>query len=63
VLIVGAGPTGLMMARQLLRFGIPFRLIEKNGNETCSRSRITTLGLPAAMRGLTSIDDATKPRS
>lgn len=30
VLIVGAGPTGLMMACQLARLGIPFRIIEKN---------------------------------
>ncbi|MFN0201579.1 MAG: FAD-dependent monooxygenase [Bacteroidia bacterium] len=30
ILIVGAGPTGLMMACQLARFGVPFRIIEKN---------------------------------
>ncbi|HSX09140.1 MAG TPA: FAD-dependent monooxygenase [Candidatus Saccharimonadales bacterium] len=30
ILIVGAGPTGLMMACQLTVFGIPFRIIEKN---------------------------------
>src|SRR5689334_1616161 len=34
VLIVGAGPTGLMMACQLERFGIPYRIIEKNGGPT-----------------------------
>ena len=34
VLIVGAGPTGLMMACQLTRFGIPFRIIEKNSGAT-----------------------------
>jgi 2-polyprenyl-6-methoxyphenol hydroxylase-like FAD-dependent oxidoreductase len=34
VLIVGAGPTGLMMASQLARFGIPFRVIEKNAGPT-----------------------------
>jgi 2-polyprenyl-6-methoxyphenol hydroxylase-like FAD-dependent oxidoreductase len=34
VLIVGAGPTGLMMASQLARSGIPFRLIEKNAGPT-----------------------------
>src|SRR5690349_14985156 len=34
VLIVGAGPTGLMMACQLTRFGIPFRIIEKNSGPT-----------------------------
>jgi 2-polyprenyl-6-methoxyphenol hydroxylase-like FAD-dependent oxidoreductase len=34
VLIVGAGPTGLMMACQLQRFGISFRIIEKNAGPT-----------------------------
>lgn len=29
ILIVGAGPTGLMMACQLLRFGVSFRIIDK----------------------------------
>ncbi len=32
VLIVGAGPTGLMMASQLLRFGIRFRIIDKQAD-------------------------------
>src|SRR5262252_7531911 len=41
VLIVGAGPTGLMMACQLARFRIPFRLIEKNeGPTTQSRALV-----------------------
>src|ERR1700758_2046169 len=30
VLIVGAGPTGLSMAIELKRFGVPFRLVEKS---------------------------------
>lgn len=30
VLITGAGPTGLMMACQLSRYNIPFRIIDKN---------------------------------
>ncbi|MDN4526022.1 FAD-dependent monooxygenase [Fictibacillus fluitans] len=30
VLIVGAGPTGLVLALQLARFNIPFRIIEKH---------------------------------
>ena len=30
VLIVGAGPTGLMMACELERHNIPFRIIDKN---------------------------------
>jgi 2-polyprenyl-6-methoxyphenol hydroxylase-like FAD-dependent oxidoreductase len=34
VLIVGAGPTGLMMACQLERFNIPYRIIEKNAGPT-----------------------------
>jgi 2-polyprenyl-6-methoxyphenol hydroxylase-like FAD-dependent oxidoreductase len=29
ILIVGAGPTGLMMACQLLRFGVKFRILDK----------------------------------
>jgi 2-polyprenyl-6-methoxyphenol hydroxylase-like FAD-dependent oxidoreductase len=41
VLIVGAGPTGLMMASQLARFGIAFRIIEKNeGPTTQSRALV-----------------------
>lgn len=38
VLIVGAGPTGLMMACQLLRFGIPFRVVDSN-TERAKESR------------------------
>lgn len=34
VLIVGAGPTGLMAACQLARFGIPFRIIEQHTGPT-----------------------------
>ncbi len=41
VLIIGAGPTGLMMACQLARFGVPFRIIEKNeGPTTQSRALV-----------------------
>lgn len=36
VLIVGAGPTGLMMACELARHGIPFRIIDKNAERTLS---------------------------
>lgn len=32
VLIVGAGPTGLMLACQLVRFGISFRIIDKEAD-------------------------------
>lgn len=39
VLICGAGPTGLMMAAQLLRFGIDFLIVDsKNGPTTESRA-------------------------
>jgi 2-polyprenyl-6-methoxyphenol hydroxylase-like FAD-dependent oxidoreductase len=31
ILIVGAGPTGLVMALWLAKLGVPFRIIEKNG--------------------------------
>lgn len=34
VLIVGAGPTGLMMACQLTRFNIPFQIIDKQADRT-----------------------------
>ena len=34
VLIVGAGPTGLMMACELARHGIDFRLIDKKSVQT-----------------------------
>ena len=34
VLIVGAGPTGLMMAIELARHKIPFRIIDKNPERT-----------------------------
>lgn len=36
VLIVGAGPTGLMMGCELARHGIPFRIIDKNPARTLS---------------------------
>ena len=34
VVIIGAGPTGLSMAAQLLRFGIDFIILEKNAGTT-----------------------------
>ncbi|MBA3648271.1 MAG: FAD-dependent monooxygenase [Chitinophagales bacterium] len=34
VLIIGAGPTGLMLACQLTRLGIKFRIVEKNKGPT-----------------------------
>src|SRR5688500_4171125 len=34
VLIVGAGPTGLMAANQLMRFGIDFIIIDTKGGPT-----------------------------
>ena len=34
VLIIGAGPTGLMMACQLARFGISFRIMDKKERPT-----------------------------
>jgi 2-polyprenyl-6-methoxyphenol hydroxylase-like FAD-dependent oxidoreductase len=34
VLIIGAGPTGLMMAYQLARFGISFRIVDKKSEPT-----------------------------
>lgn len=41
ILIVGAGPTGLMAACQLVRHGVPFRIIDKNtGATTQSRALV-----------------------
>ena len=34
VLIVGAGPTGLALACQLIRYGINFRIIDKKETTT-----------------------------
>ena len=34
VLIVGAGPTGLMMANELARHGVSFRIIDKKSEAT-----------------------------
>lgn len=34
VLVVGAGPTGLSLACQLVRYGVDFRIVEKNENVT-----------------------------
>lgn len=34
VLIIGAGPTGLALACQLIRFGIDFVLVDRNGSTT-----------------------------
>jgi len=34
VVVVGAGPTGLSLACQLVRHGVDFRLVEKNGGVT-----------------------------
>ena len=34
VLIVGAGPVGLTLALELERFGVPYRIIEKNGGQS-----------------------------
>lgn len=34
ILIVGAGPTGLMMACELARYGVPYRIIDKKSEMT-----------------------------
>lgn len=52
VLIVGAGPTGLMMAMVLQRYGIAFRIIEKKSAPTKTSN---ALGLHA--RSLELLDD------
>ncbi|WP_281559340.1 FAD-dependent monooxygenase [Thalassomonas sp. RHCl1] len=47
VLIVGGGPTGMITALQLHRFGIPFRIIEVR-TEKCSGSKALSVN-PAAL--------------
>jgi 2-polyprenyl-6-methoxyphenol hydroxylase-like FAD-dependent oxidoreductase len=42
VLVSGAGPTGLMAACQLARYGIPFRIIDKSADHT-NQSRALVL--------------------
>lgn len=44
VLIVGAGPTGLLMGIEMARRGVPFRLIEKNAGPS---ERSKALGIQA----------------
>src|SRR5215216_1581558 len=34
VIIIGAGPTGLSLACQLIRYGVDFRIVEKNEGVT-----------------------------
>src|SRR5829696_7987498 len=65
VLVVGAGPTGLTLACQLIRFGVRFRIIDKQvertrdsralGVQARSLEVLQTLGLGDALakRGLT----------
>ena len=47
VLIVGGGPTGMITALQLHRFGIPFRIIEQR-NKQCSGSKALSVN-PATL--------------
>jgi len=39
VLIVGAGPTGLMLANQLARRGVRFEIIDRSHQRTAERQR------------------------
>jgi 2-polyprenyl-6-methoxyphenol hydroxylase-like FAD-dependent oxidoreductase len=50
VLIVGAGPTGLMLACQLARFGISYRIVEKNSGPT-TQSQIEWVSAGSALIG------------
>ena len=43
VLIVGGGPTGLMAANQLLRFGIDFILIDSKSGPTIESRAIAAI--------------------
>src|SRR5262245_43419407 len=50
ILIVGGGPTGMMLALQLERYGVPFRLIDKRP-KTPSPSKALSLN-PASLHWL-----------
>ena len=54
VIIVGAGPTGLSLACQLIRYGIDFVVVEKN--ETVTGFRKTSACRRAPSRFMTSSD-------
>jgi 2-polyprenyl-6-methoxyphenol hydroxylase-like FAD-dependent oxidoreductase len=62
VLIVGAGPVGLCLASELVRFGIPFRLIDQSPLPTQTSNAIAmharTLELLARMGPVTGFIDA-----
>lgn len=47
VLIVGAGPTGMVVALQLHRYGVPFRIIEQR-TDKCSASKALSVN-PASL--------------
>ena len=56
VLIVGAGPTGLVLALWLARVGTPFRLIDKNsGPGQASRAMAVQARTPEFYRQLAEI--------
>ena len=42
VLIVGAGPTGLMLANQLQRFGLDFIIIDVKNNPQSPKFKISS---------------------
>jgi 2-polyprenyl-6-methoxyphenol hydroxylase-like FAD-dependent oxidoreductase len=68
VLIVGAGPTGLTLAIELARRGVPFRIIDREAERTATSRAIGTqartvevfrlMGIPE-----TALEPATRPRA
>src|SRR5262245_1149767 len=54
VLIAGAGPTGLFMACELVRHGVPCRIVDKNGGPS-GQSRATSLQ-PRTLEILDAVD-------
>src|SRR5918998_5405347 len=67
-LVVGAGPTGLTLAIELARRGVPFRIIDREGEQTRTSRAIGTqartvevfrlMGVPE-----TALEPAARPRA
>ena len=49
VLIVGAGPAGLMMANWMSRWGVRTRIVDKRGTKVSDRSVIPIRPMPVSV--------------
>ena len=68
VLIVGAGPTGLTLAIELARRGVPFRIIDREAERTATSRAIGTQARTVEVFRLmgileTALEPATRPRA